>query len=54
VFVVGLAARLRDAAPTRAAASLYFGVVGGGGHGLVALVLLRMVMLLSESREVTT
>ncbi len=37
VFVVGLAARLRDAAPTRAATSLYLGVVGGGGHGLVAL-----------------
>ncbi len=37
VFVVGVAARLRDATPTRAATSLYLGVVGGGGHGLVAL-----------------
>jgi hypothetical protein len=37
VFVVGLASRLRDAAPTRAAATAYFGVMGGVGHGLVAL-----------------
>ena len=37
LFVVGLASRLREAAPTRAAATMYLGVMGGVGHGLVAL-----------------
>lgn len=37
IFLVGLAARLRERTPTRAAATLYLGVVGGGGHALVAM-----------------
>lgn len=37
LFVIGLATRLREAAPTRAAATMYLGVMGGVGHGLVAL-----------------
>ena len=36
VFVSGLAASLEAKAPTRAAAALYFGILGGAGHGLVA------------------
>jgi hypothetical protein len=46
IFLVGLAARLRDAAPTRAAATLYFGVIGGAGHGLVALTFWVAIPLL--------
>lgn len=50
IFVVGLAARLRPVAPMRAAATLYFGVVGGGGHALVALTFwLGIPMLLNLS-----
>jgi hypothetical protein len=37
IFVAGLASHLGGVAPTRAAASLYFGLLGGVGHGLVAL-----------------
>lgn len=37
VFVIGLFDRLRDRAPTRASAVLYFGVIGLGGHALGAL-----------------
>ena len=37
IFVSGLAASLRSSAPTRATAVLYFGILGGAGHGLVAL-----------------
>lgn len=48
VFVVGLAARLHAVAPMRAAATLYFGIVGGGGHALVALTFwLGVPMLVS-------
>jgi hypothetical protein len=46
IFLVGVAARLRDAAPTRAAATLYFGVIGGAGHGLVALTFWVAIPLL--------
>jgi hypothetical protein len=38
LFVVGLAARLRDKTPTRAAGVLYFGVLGLVGHGLGGMV----------------
>lgn len=37
IFVAGLAASLQSRTPTRAAATLYFGILGGVGHGLVAL-----------------
>jgi hypothetical protein len=37
LLVAGLAARLRTASPTGAAATLYFGLVGCAGHGLVPL-----------------
>lgn len=38
VFVAGLAAKLRDKTPTRATATLYFGLLGLVGHGLGALL----------------
>ena len=37
IFVSGLAVSLRSSAPARATAVLYFGILGGTGHGLVAL-----------------
>lgn len=37
VLVAGLAARLQATTPTRAAATLYFGLIGIGAHGLVPL-----------------
>jgi hypothetical protein len=37
VYVAGLAAVLREKTPTQAVATLYFGVLGSLGHGLVAL-----------------
>jgi hypothetical protein len=37
IFLLGLAARLQQETPTRAYAALYFGLIGGAGHGLVAL-----------------
>lgn len=37
IFIIGLFGRLRDRAPTRASAMLYFGVIGLGGHALGAL-----------------
>jgi hypothetical protein len=37
VFIVGLAARLGPTAPTRAAATLYFGIIGIAAHSLVPL-----------------
>jgi hypothetical protein len=39
LYVAGLAARLQAETPTRATATLYFGLLGGLGHGLVALSL---------------
>src|SRR3990170_187663 len=38
VFVVGLAAKLHDRTPTRASATLYFGLLGLAGHGLGSLI----------------
>ena len=43
VFVAGLAAKLRDRTPTRATATLYFGVLGLAGHGLGSLIFLTAV-----------
>src|SRR3989304_31885 len=40
VFVVGLAAKLHDRTPTRASATLYFGLLGLAGHGLGSLIFL--------------
>ncbi len=37
VYVAGLSAKLSEKTPTHAAGTLYFGVIGGVGHGLVAL-----------------
>jgi hypothetical protein len=37
IFVSGLAASLYAKTPTEAVATLYFGILGGAGHGLVAL-----------------
>jgi len=37
IFIAGLAARLAPQTPSRAVAALYFGLIGGVGHGLVAL-----------------
>ncbi len=37
IYVAGLAARLRAKSPTQAVATLYFGILGSIGHGLVAL-----------------
>ncbi|HEU5349810.1 MAG TPA: hypothetical protein VFU63_14465, partial [Ktedonobacterales bacterium] len=37
LFLTGLAAHLRDKTPMRAAATLYFGLLGNVGDGLVAL-----------------
>lgn len=37
LFVSGLAASLYASTPTRAAATLYFGILGSAGHGLVAI-----------------
>ncbi len=37
VYVAGLSAKLSDKTPTYATGTLYFGVIGGVGHGLVAL-----------------
>ncbi len=37
-FVAGLAAKLREKAPTRATGVLYFGLLGLVGHGMSALV----------------
>src|SRR6266566_4201983 len=39
IYVAGLASKLRSKAPTRAVATLYFGVLGAVGHALVALSL---------------
>jgi len=39
IYVAGLAARLHANTPTRAVATLYFGILGSFGHGLVALSL---------------
>lgn len=39
LYIPGLAARLQTGTPTRATATLYFGLLGGLGHGLVALSL---------------
>ena len=41
IFSIGLFSRLRDRAPTRAAASLGFALVGLSGHALGALILWR-------------
>ncbi|MDR7419538.1 MAG: DUF4386 family protein [Armatimonadota bacterium] len=38
LFITGLAARLRDKAPTRATGVLYFGVLGLVGHGLGGMI----------------
>lgn len=38
VFLAGLAAKLRDKTPTRATATLYFGLLGLAGHALGALI----------------
>ena len=38
VFLAGLAAKLRDKTPTRATATLYFGLFGLAGHGLGAMI----------------
>ncbi len=38
VFVAGLAAKLREKTPTRAAAILYFGILALAGHGLGAVI----------------
>ncbi len=43
VFIAGLAARLRDRTPTRAAATLYFGILGLVGHGLGSLIFLTAI-----------
>lgn len=37
LFVSGLAANLYARTPTQAVTTLYFGILGGAGHGLVAL-----------------
>jgi hypothetical protein len=37
IYVAGLAALLSAKTPTRAVATLYFGILGSVGHGLVAL-----------------
>jgi Domain of unknown function (DUF4386) len=37
IFTVGLATRLGSTAPTRAAVTLYFGIIGIAGHSLVPL-----------------
>src|SRR6266487_3819204 len=37
IYIAGLATRLQANTPTRAVATLYFGILGGVGHGLVAL-----------------
>ncbi len=37
VFIIGLAARLQATTPTRAAATLYFGIIGIAGHSLIPL-----------------
>lgn len=37
VFVAGLAARLQAKTPTRATATLYFGILGNAGHGIGSL-----------------
>jgi hypothetical protein len=37
-FTAGLAAKLRDKAPTRATGVLYFGILGLVGHGIAALM----------------
>jgi hypothetical protein len=39
LYIPGLAGRLQSGTPTRATATLYFGLLGGLGHGLVALSL---------------
>src|SRR6266496_167865 len=39
IYVAGLASKLHSKAPTRAVATLYFGVLGAVGHALVALSL---------------
>ncbi len=43
VFITGFAARLRERTPTRAAATLYFGILGLAGHGLGALIFLTAI-----------
>jgi hypothetical protein len=46
IFIVGFAAKLRDKAPTRATAVLYFGILGLVGHGLGAMMFWTGVPLL--------
>lgn len=38
IFVAGLAAKLREKAPTRAIATLYFGVIGFAGYSIVTMM----------------
>jgi hypothetical protein len=52
IYVAGLAAKLRAKTPTQAVATLYFGVLGGIGHGLVALSFyVGMPMLLALAAQ---
>lgn len=37
IYVAGLAAKLKAKSPNTAVATLYFGIIGGVGHGLVAM-----------------
>lgn len=48
LFVAGLAAKLRDKTPTRAAGVLYFGILGIVGYGLTALLLWSAAPALAE------
>ena len=55
VYVAGLAAVLREKTPTQAVATLYFGVLGSLGHGLVALTFysgLPMIVALAAQDHV--
>lgn len=52
IYVAGLAAKLRAKTPTQAVATLYFGVLGAIGHGLVALSFyVGMPMLLALAAQ---
>jgi uncharacterized protein DUF4386 len=48
ILIAGLAARLQATTPTRAATTLYFGLIGIGGHGLVPLGLWLGIPLFVE------
>ncbi len=53
IYVAGLAARLQEKSPTAAVATNYFGILGGIGHGLVALsfyVGIPMILALAASQ----